>query len=52
MSNIGYRNDDDKVKRNAVFQDFFFFFWRGGDEWLFYHWAMEFLSPQVLGELY
>lgn len=50
MSNIGYRNDDDKVKRNAVFQDFFF--GGGGDEWLFYHRAMGFLSPQVLGELY
>lgn len=49
MFNIGYRNDDDKVKRNAVFQDFFL---GGGDEWLFYHWAMGFLSPQVLGELY
>lgn len=51
MSNIGYRNDDDKVKRNAVFQDFFLG-GGGGDEWLFYHWAMGFLSPQVLGELY
>lgn len=44
MSNIGYRNDDDKVKRNAVFQDFFFL--GGGGEmndffttepWGFYH---------------
>lgn len=42
MSNIGYRNDDDKVKRNAVFQDFFL---GGGGEndfftnepWGFYH---------------
>lgn len=46
MSNIGYRNDDDKVKRNAVFR---IFFWGGGEV---YHWAMGFLSPQVLGELY
>lgn len=41
MFNIGYRNDDDKVKRNAVFQDFFL---GGGmndffttEPWGFYH---------------
>lgn len=43
MSNIGYRNDDDKVKRNAVFQDFFFLGGGGMNDffttepWGFYH---------------